>query len=328
VNFLAASAALLSAVPDWSSARSPGCVSLSVSSRRAHLKLVVATSVQVAAPSRSASPLALWHLLSLDAPTVAALWVWFLARSQHIHLPLSAPLAMALAVWMLYAADRLLDARSIGSVRASGAGEFEARHFFHLRHRRPFLIGIAASAFALATLLPRIDPAAIHLYLIEGALLVAWFVILHATHSAHRLPKEIAVGLFFSAAVFIPTVARDPYLRASLLPAAILFAALCSLNCLFIYAWEHESTAARARTPHITTRIALAYLPVLAVVVGLISIAVAFLTLPSRLIACACALSLAILLILHRQRHRLSRSHLRAAADLALLTPLLLIPFL
>jgi hypothetical protein len=275
------------------------------------------------------TPLALWHLLSLDAPTVAALWVWFIARSRHIHLPLSAPLAMGFAVWMLYAADRLLDARNIGSTQAATAGEFEARHFFHLCHRRQFLIGIAVSAVAVAALLPRLDPAALRLYLVEGALLVAWFAVLHATHSAHRLPKESAVGLFFSAAVFIPTVAREPHLRASLLPAAILFAALCSLNCLFIYAWEHKGSAAHARTPHITTRVALARLPALAAVVGLISIAMACFAFPSsRLITGACGLSLALLLVLHRQRHRFSRTHLRAAADLALLTPLLLIPFL
>src|SRR5271156_21025 len=33
-----------------------------------------------------------WHLLSLDAPTVAALWSWFFARAMHLHLPLIPPL--------------------------------------------------------------------------------------------------------------------------------------------------------------------------------------------------------------------------------------------
>ena len=74
---------------------------------------------------------------------------------------------------------------------------------------------------------------------------------LHATGSAHRLPKEIAVGLFFSAATFIPSVGREPGLRAEFLPAAILFAVLCSLNCLFIYAWEHDIL--RDNTAHATT---------------------------------------------------------------------------
>ena len=63
-------------------------------------------------PAKPSPPSPLWHLLSLDAPTVAALWTWFIAATNHIHLPLSSPLAMFIAVWTLYAADRVLDAQS------------------------------------------------------------------------------------------------------------------------------------------------------------------------------------------------------------------------
>jgi hypothetical protein len=294
-----------------------------------HLNLTVATTVQIATPASTASPLALWHLLSFDAPAVAALWVWFIARSQHLSLPMSSPIAMALAVWILYAADRLLDTRALDQPGASKLSEFEARHFFHHRHRRIFLIGISACAVALAGLLPHLDPRSIHLYLIEGAMLFAWFIVLHATHSADRLPKEIAVGLFFSAAVFIPTVAHDPGLRASLLTAAIAFATVCSLNCLFIYCWEHDDIALPGPAPHFTTRLAIARLPSLAIGILLAYIAIAVMQpSSSKLIALACMLSLLLMLLLHGQRKRMSRVHLRAAADLALLTPLLLIPFL
>jgi hypothetical protein len=283
----------------------------------------VATTTQLATSAPAASPLALWHLLSLDAPTVAALWVCFIARASHISLPLAAPAAMALAVWILYAADRLLDA-----ARPGAPDDLEARHLFHSRHQQRFLIGIALAAATLAALLHALDPAAIRLYLIEGALLAGWFVILHATRSAHRLPKEIAVGIFFSAAIFIPTVARSPSLHASLLPAAILFAALCSLNCLFIYAWEHP-TPTPARAPHPTTRLAIAHLPALTVVAIIAAAGLALLGVAcAKPIAAACAFSTALLLALHRNRRHLSRTGLRAAADLALLTPLLLLPFL
>jgi hypothetical protein len=289
----------------------------------------VATTVQVATPARTRSLLALWHLLSLDAPSVAAGWVWFIARSQHVPLPIASPIAMALAVWMLYAADRLLDTRKLNQLCAGPNGEFEERHFFHHRHRRFFLIGIAASAIALTALLPHLDPAAIRLYLIEGALLLAWLAVLHATHSAHRLPKEIAVGLFFSAAVFIPTVAREPGLRAALLPLALLFAALCSTNCLFIYAWEHEGLATHTRMPHVTTRVAIRRMPAIATGLSMAALALVLVDSPAnKVISSACLLSLGVLLALHLRRHRISRDTLRAAADLALLTPLLMMPFL
>lgn len=281
----------------------------------------MAATTQLALPARTPSPIALWHLLSLDAPTVAALWTWFIARAAHVQLPPAAPAAMFLAVWILYAADRLLDA-----ARAP-AGDLEARHLFHQRHQRAFLIGIAIAAAALATLLPSLSPGAIRLYLIEGAWVVAWFVILHGTRSAHRLPKEIAVGLFFSAAMFIPTVGREPRLRAEFLPAAILFGILCSLNCLFIYAWEHDIL--RDNTAHASTRLALDHLPALAVTAVVIGAAITLLSASAvRPVATACGLAALLLLALHRNRGNLSRIDLRAAADFALLTPVLLLPFL
>jgi len=291
----------------------------------------VAATAQLSIPARTASPIALWHLLSLDAPTVAALWTWFIARACDVSLPLASTVAMALAVWILYAGDRLLDSRALDAGGRPHSDELEARHLFHRRNRRAFLSGIVLSAATLAVMLPELDPAAIRLYLVEGALLAAWFVILHATHSAHRLPKEIAVGLFFAAAIFIPTVARGTFdLRLALVSSAIVFAALCSLNCLFIYAWEHEGTRWHpGRQPHATTRLAMAHLPAIGIAVA--GAGIALVPMPSArasLIPAACALAAGLLLLLHRYRRRLSRTHLRAAADLALLTPLLLLPFL
>jgi hypothetical protein len=277
------------------------------------------------------NPLALWHLLSLDAPTVAALWTWFIAAGNHIRLPLASIFAMMITVWMLYAADRLMDARladaHIASSRLSSNDDLEARHYFHHRHRSAFLTGILLASIALAALLPRLESDAIHLYLILGGLVFGYFILIHATHSAHRLPKEIAVGLCFAAATFIPTVARHPDLRLALLPSALLFAALCSLNCLFIYQWEHEnSCTSRA---HSITRLALRNLPSLTILLTLASTALTLLARHTpRTIPCAVAISAALLLLLHHRRRAISPTTLRAAADLALTAPLLLLPFL
>lgn len=291
----------------------------------------MATTTQLAVPTRTANPLALWHLLSLDAPTVAALWVWFIARACQVRLPAVAPLAMAVAVWMLYATDRLLDARVLNAPGCA-PDELEARHLFHHQYRRAFLAGIGLGMVALGALLPGLNPLALRLYLVEGALLAAWFFVLHASDSAHHLPKEIAVGMFFAAATFIPTVGREadaPGIHTALLPCAFLFAALCSLNCLFIYAWEHDCGDASARQAHATTRLALRHLFELAVVVMLAGIASAIVASSTlRVIPAACALSAAALLALDRNRRSISRTTLRAAADAALLTPVLLLPFL
>ena len=272
-----------------------------------------------------------WHLLSLDAPAVATLWTWFIAAAVHLRLPAVALIAMFLAVWTLYAADRLLDARQLSGNPLQTAG-LEPRHLFHHRHRNAFHIGIGVATIALAAALPRLSIEAIRLYLILGGLLTGYFILIHATQHARRLPKEIAVGLFFAAATFIPTVARHPELRLALILPAVLLAALCSLNCLFIYAWEHEtqgSSQIEVQTPHPATRIALRCLRPLGVALVLAAAAVACRDRQAPWpLSLACGLSAFGLLLLDRNRRRIASTTLRAAADLALTTPLLLLPFL
>jgi hypothetical protein len=282
------------------------------------------------APRSGPNALALWHLLSLDAPCVAALWTVFIARCARLHLPWTEPAAMFLAVWMLYAADRLLDARP--QPDGSAPPELEERHRFHHRHRRIFLTLIPCAAIALAFTLHRLNPAALHLYAALGSLLAAWLLLIHAHPSSaagsQRLPKELAVGLFFPAAVFIPTVARLPQLRFTLLPLALLFAAVCTLNCLFLYAWEHPH---QRRSAHATTLWATSHLAQLSLAaLVLCGLAALLHTTPLNHPACACALSISLLLALHLRRNRLAPVHLRALADAALLTPLLwlLLPLL
>lgn len=301
------------------------------------IKHVGSTATQPAARPHlletPANPLALWHLLSLDAPTVAALWTWFLARAIGLRLPAVAVVAMFLAVWILYASDRLLDARVLDVPLDSGshAVHLELRHLFHHRLRARFLLAIGLSGTLLALMLPRLDPAALRLYLTEGILLVAWFVLLHSTRIAERLvPKEVLVGIFFAAAVFIPAVARRPDLRGTLLPVAIAFAALCTLNCVFIHSWESTPEFGRRQTSaHPLIQLAARILPALAVteVLGCALLA-AWLAPSLRLTPIACGAAAALLLGLHLGRTRLERTTLRAAADVALLTPVLLVPFL
>ena len=278
-----------------------------------------------------ANPIIAWHLLSLDAPTVAAVWACFVARSTQIRLPISCCIAMFLAVWILYAADRLLDARCLGQVPTlasqRAAAALELRHIFHHRYRRWFLPTIVLAAAVLLALLPSLPFSALRLYILEGALLLGWLAIVHGTRLAARVPKEFVVGAFFAAAVFIPSVARHPELRIALLPDALLFAALCTLNCLFIHAWESDEPATAPINPVIA--FAAKHLTAL----SSIAIATAILLartspVPLRATPIASFTATALLLALHCTRARLSRTALRAAADIALLTPLLLLPFL
>lgn len=279
----------------------------------------------------------MWHLLSLDAPTVATVWMLYIAAAVHVHLSPRMPIAMCASVWLLYAADRLLDSRTLAAgLPAPHHGKpsqlildrlalrygLEERHFFHHRHRRPMMAGIVLCALLLTALVPQLDSADLRLDLLLGMLLVAYFVRIHTTTSAHQLPKEIAVGLFFSAAVFIPAVSRTPHMRLALLPVALLFAALCSLNCFFIYRWEHvaDDTASSLPAASDFTRTVVGHLDALTLALVVLSFVLWATTHQATMLPIPVAALL--LLGLDRLRFHFSPVSLRAAADLVLLTPL------
>ena len=282
---------------------------------------------------RTFSPLILWHLLSLDAPTVAAVWVSFFAWCAGVRCTLFDPATMFIAVWLLYVADRLLDAKPLFS--EAHAPELRERHRFHHQHRSRFLLAAMLACPPFLFLLHHTDDRLLHLYASLAALLAGWLVLVHAHPAAEgktdRLPKELAVGVFFSAAIFIPTVGRAPWLRLTLLPHALLFACLCSLNCLFLYAWEHSEPTKRA---HVTTRWSLQRLRLLAAGLTGLATLLAFLSASRKGSSWnaslahpaasffAVALSGALLLLLHTRRASVSALKLRSLADLVLLSPI------
>ena len=258
------------------------------------------------------SGLVRWHLLSLDAPTVAALWTWFVARCAGLALPWKVTAAMFVAVWLLYAADRLLDGR--GEARES---ELEARHRFHRAHRGRFAVAMGLGTVALAPLvaeMAKLPGSAFRSFLGLGALLAAWFGVIHLARPLGSLrgTKELAPGLFFGAAVFLPTLMRAPELRPWLEVAATAFGLVCWVNCRLIDRWEHAGVSRGT--------------PVLVAVVAVGSAALASVRPgPMTPVLLAVSLAAAGLLALDRLRGRMERTTLRAAADLALLTPLVVL---
>jgi len=261
--------------------------------------------------------LATWHLLSLDAPTVAAVWTWFVARAVHVALAPGILAAMFVAVWLLYAGDRVLDGFSSGE-------QWEARHWFHHRHKRGFAVGIGVGSMLLVPLTLTIPWGILRLYLGLAALLLVWFAIVHGVMRgrAFRLPKEQMPAAFCVAAVFIPVWARVGFRHEGLALAALFYGLLITLNCWCIYAWEHDGTG----DAHLTTRLGVRWLrqallagmvlPLAAMRFGRVELVPVFVSI---------ALAAGLLMTLNQTRWALERTDLRAAADLVLLTPLLLL---
>ena len=99
----------------------------------------------------SRRPLWIWpNLLSLDAPLVALAWFWIFKQVWLVryHQP-TLPWFLALAVWCIYVADRLMDSR--GKRRESGSAPL--RHRFHRQFRNPMKIALLAGCVGVFLLM-------------------------------------------------------------------------------------------------------------------------------------------------------------------------------
>jgi hypothetical protein len=274
-------------------------------------------------------PLRLWHLASLDAPTVAAVWAAGIAWAAGVRLPWWVPALLALTAWVVYIGDRLLDARA--ALRAADPRQLRERHLFHWRHRRVLLPLAAASACTAAWIILERMPAGIRERdLLLGAAALAYFTRVHSRRNRplFRSPlpsKELMVGVLFTAGCALPTWHR---IRAGgigspawPLAAAVLYLALLAwLNCHSIERWETRgSNSPRAHVLTPATALALAG--------GLLAALLAAAQPRMAALIAAGAGSALLLALLDRLRCRFTPVALRAAADLVLLTPLLLTPF-
>ena len=272
-------------------------------------------------------PLRLWHLASLDAPTVAVVWSLGFAWAAGIRLPLWVPVLLALVAWAVYVGDRLLDARA--GLRSDLPHRLRERHLFHWRHRRILVPLAAAAACAAAWIVLALMPTGVRERdSLLAAAALAYFTRVHSSRNqplfrspllTPLLTKELLVGVLFTAGCALPAWYRT-HAASPLAAPAVFFALLAWLNCHSIDRWE--SCAGRNRTSQILTPASLLALAGLL----LAAVLLAFQPRSAALVAAgaACALLLALL---DRLRNRLTPVALRAAADLVLLTPLLLTPF-
>lgn len=281
----------------------------------------------LAAPARifdAPRSLRLWHLASLDAPTVAAVWTLAFAWAAGVRLPHWVPLLLALTAWAVYIADRLLDARA--HLRAAPL-RLRERHFFHWRFRKVFVpLGAAAACAAAWLVFTRMSSGIRERDTVLCAAVFVYFTGVHARRIRRWFPrllvrKELLVGVLFTAACALPAWYRGRFAGAGrplgpLLLPVLLFALLAWLNCHLIEHWETH--AERRRGPHPAVALALAG--------AALAVYLAAARQPAAgALAASGAVSALLLALLDRLRQRLTPVALRTGADLVLLTPLFLL---
>ena len=296
----------------------------------------------------AASTLQYWHLLSLDAPTVAVVWCAAFASAAHLRLPTLSYGLLFVATWGLYVADRLLDGMNAAPpASVKHAQRLRERHHFHARHRRAFLLAAIPLGLILAGLVAtRMNASARHDDLLLAAAAACYLLCVHlpgrAALRSERLPgrwfavpKELAVAIIFSIACVIPTGARQIAFDGWLIGSGVSFALLCWLNCVAIEtwetSWEASATAQGAgRAAHPLTQAIGRRLRISCCIVAGAGLSLALVAaLAGNTAFCIPALSVAasasLVYQLDRIRFHLAPVLLRAAADAVLLTPCVLL---
>ena len=283
--------------------------------------------------------LSLWHLTSLDAPTVAAVWTLAFARAAGVRLPLWVPVMLALCAWSVYIGDRLLDAyRAIRDSHTSdshnsienGMRDLRPRHYFHWEYRRILLpVSIASAIGAVALIVYLMPLAARERNSLFAVGTLAYFTSVHSpwrfSTQRFRIPKELLVGILFTLACVLPAWARMPANlseRWTLLTPVAIFIGLAWLNCEAIENWE---SGVRWERRFSIFRLAVA-LCVCAAIAASITAALHEQRIALLLIGAMFAAGLTA--VLDRNAMRLAPTTLRALADLVLLAPVLIGVFL
>jgi hypothetical protein len=283
-------------------------------------------------------PLALWHLASLDAPTVAVVWALAFAWAAHVTLPTWTPVLLALVAWPVYIADRLLDVRS--AVRNAEFRPLRLRHYFHWRHRRLLIPCAAISACAAACIIVVCMPVAARER--DSVLVAAGLAYFSSVHAGRRFPrflsrmlrpllaKETLVAVIFTAACALPALSRAASERSIhsgsplwfLAPAVGYFALVAWLNCHSIERWESGEICSPG---NVSKRSGMFLLAAGLGTAGLLLACALESNHRIALLVASGAAAALLLALLDRLRGRITPLALRAAADLVLLTPL---PFL
>ena len=264
------------------------------------------------------------NLLSLDAPLVALVWLYLFAKTWGVNYhPGHGYVVLALVVWVMYVVDRLLDATLHGE-----SPRCQARHRFHLKHRRKFLcVAAVAGVAALVMVLWKIPMAIFSYVIVEGFLVVGFFAMaVFAAPEAEDIPyaKNILAGAAFAfgTAMVAHVYLYDQGIRDLLFaPEFSCFALLCMLNISAIDLWEHAN---HSPDPEVKAADELALtLPLTLLGGAALVFALKAAEHSSRPFFYAILTGAALLHILNRTRARFSIESLRVLADVALVAPAL-----
>lgn len=183
-------------------------------------------------------PVWLWlNLLSLDAPLVALVWQDFLARCYPSVLRPSSRCVLALTVWAIYLADRLLD------VRHPAAENESARHRFS-RQNRVFAGSLLAAVLIAdgVAAVRWLRPAVLSGGLFVGAAVFTYLLLFAGWRKGGSGWKQTCAAMLFTSGVFLVAWTNTTYPWRTLACPAAAFFALCLGNMALAESWEFSTS--------------------------------------------------------------------------------------
>jgi hypothetical protein len=172
----------------------------------------------------------LWpNLLSLDAPVVALAWAWLFAKAWGVvSVPWQLWLTLGSAVWIIYAADRIIDAR-----RAAAS---DLRHQFHARYAKLFVaVMIGLAVWSLHSILFVLSKTVLQYGLVIMVFAVGYFVVACTQPRDGRpmIGKNALAGLTFAYGAAAGIHAYSPVMGIGEMffsVEVLIFAGLCVVN--------------------------------------------------------------------------------------------------
>jgi 4-hydroxybenzoate polyprenyltransferase len=265
-------------------------------------------------------------VLSLDAPAVAVLWQWLLARLVHAALGWPHVFVLASSVWLVYAGDRWGEGWRLAPEQIS-----THRHTFYRWRRWPIAgLWLAWAVTAVDVALTRLSRQEI-----EGGLLLLAAVLTYLlSHQVFhrdrrwRAPKELCIATLFGAGVALFAAVQSSAAPRQLAVPVVLFMLLCLANCALISTWEQEvderhGEMSLARQFRGGARFSRA-LPWIVAAVAPIALAADVHAAGPGVAGCVVASSV-LLGAVERAEPRIGRQLARVLADVALMTPCILV---
>jgi hypothetical protein len=264
-------------------------------------------------------------VLSLDAPLVAVAWQAAFARAMQVQLQGHHSFILGASVWLAYAADRWIE-----GWRLEPETVLTQRHWFFQKWRRPVAVAWAVVlGIALTLSVALLTQRELKFGVLLLAPVLAYLLSHQLLHRRHRwrAPKEICVALLFAAGVSCFPLAQRDGIPDGTVPPLVVFSVLCFANCALISHWEHEVDRSHGQTSLALQfpqgRPLLRALPWIIAAAGAAG-AIAGPRATAGLMGCAAA-SGALLGGVDRVHGQLGRQLSRALADVALLTPFVLL---